>query len=1084
MTGPVDGPIDARVEWFYDGQWNDVSDEVDMRSEITISYGQPDEHGQAESTEVNLVMRNERGQWAPEEPTSERYGKVGRGTLLRVRIGDPQPSASLALPGLNGSYASTPDTGVLDITGDIDVRVDVDTGGRWLDTTRVTLLASKYERDSDEVSWAFYIFNNGIVRFSWSPDGTNGSRITISSTVGIPLGTRRVAIRATLDVNNGAAGNTVTFYTADTIAGPWTQLGASVVTAGTTSIYSGTAPVELGSAETGTEPLTLGDPLSGTVYGFELRNGIAGTAVANPDFTALDAGTTSFADAAGRTWTLHGAAQIAVRDPSIRGTVAAVSWTPTWDETGYDARMAVRAAGILERLGHGREPLRSALTYDLSTAATTVAYWPLEDGSTATSAAAAVGDQPLAISGGVTMAGYSEFAGSGPVPTFGTNGHIAGQVPAYTPAVRQRVACMLHQTDSMAADRNLISTTCVGGTVSEAILVLKSDGSLRIVLRSTITGSVVNVLDFSGGVGDLRNENALVWMLFTQNGANIDWQIGKVAEGEVGVTFHSGTLASYTYGRFNTINLGSDGDLAGTAASHLHIVNGDDSEGLWLTAFNSLVAWNGERAAHRIGRLCHQESVPCLLEGSTMDTEQVGPQGIDQLLTSLDAAAAADAGPWGERRDAFSLLYRTRVDLYNQDPALTLDMDDGTITTAFSPPLDTQSVRNDVTVTRDGGSSYRAIQQTGPLSVQDPPNGIGGSYPSSPQLNLYTDNQVGDHATWRLHLGTAAGHRIPSLEIEMEHHPDLVQAVLELRRGDIVRVLNTPVGLPPGPLDLIVLGATDAITEQTWHVTLNVAPGAPWTVAVVSDGTDEERLHTDGSVTVGDFDAGTDTTMTVDVTTTGPHWTTTDVPFDIQAAGSVLTVTAVSSAASNAINGNSTFEAGNTGWQGDGGTLTNSTAQAHGGTRSARLAPDGVTAVNRIRYTVADAPAVYPGVAYTFSVWVYSANGRSIDTFIQWLDSADAALTFDTPITTVVVPAATWTNIVCTDRAVAGAAKGRPHINQRSTPAVGDLLYVDDAVLTGHRQTFTTALDPVNGVEKTIPGGSDVQLHHPMVLPL
>jgi hypothetical protein len=1084
VTGPVDGPIDARVEWFYDSQWNDVSDDVDMRSEITVAYGQPDEHGQAEPTEINLLMRNELGQSAPEEPTGERYGKIGRGTRMRVRIGDPQPTGTLVLPGLDGSYASTPDTGVLDITGDIDVRVDVDPGGQWLvPGIGANLLASKFDRNSDEVSWVLYTVIDGVIRFLWSPNGTFASFVTARSTVGVPIQSGRVAVRVTLDVNNGAGGHTVNFYTASTISGPWTQLGSTVTAAGTTSIYSGTAPVELGSVEGGVGVFADTDALSGTIYGFELRNGIAGTAVANPDFTALDEGTTSFTDAAGRTWSLHGAAQLAVRDPSIRGSVAAVSWTPTWDESGLDARMAVRGAGILERLGHGREPLRSPLTYDLSTAATTVAYWPCEDGASATTVAAAVGDQTLAVTGEVTMASYSEFAGSGPVSTFDTGGHMTGLVPSYTPNVRQRVACMLHQTSSMGADVNLISTTCAGGSISEAILVLKADGSLRLVLRD-IVGA--NVLDSAGSVADLRDENAMIWMLFTQNGANINWQVGKIEEGESAVFFFDGTLNSHSYGRFTSINIGSDGDLAGTAVGHVHVVNGDDTEGLWTTVASSLIAWDGERAGNRLGRLCRQESVPYLLDGSTLDTERLGPQGIDQLLTSLDAAAAADAGPWGERRDAYSLLYRTRADLYNQEPALTLDMDDGTITTAFSPPLDTQSVRNDVTVTRTGGSSYRAIQQTGPLSVQDPPDGIGGSYPSSPQLNLYSDLQVANQATWRLHLGTAPGHRIPSLEIEMHHHPELVQAVLELRNGDLVRILNTPVGLPPGPLDLIVLGATDSITEQTWHVTLNVAPGAPWTVAVVSDGTDENRLHTDGSTTVEDFDAGTDTTLTVDTTTPYAPWTTdpAQFPLDIVASGVVLEVTAITAESTNAINPNTTFEAGNTGWEGDGGTLTNSTAQAHGGTHSALLTPNGVSTINRVRVPVGDAITVYPGIAYTFSVWVYSANGRSVDTFIQWLDDTSTPLTGDTPITTVAVPTATWTQIVCTDRAVAGATQARPHVNQRSTPAAGDLLYVDDAVLTGHRQTFTITQTPANGIEKTIPAGSAVQVYHPMDIPL
>lgn len=896
MTGPVDGPIDARVEWFYDDDWQDVSDDVDMRSEITITHGQPDEHGQAEATDVNMLMRNELGQCAPEDPLGARFGKIGRGTPLRVRIGDPQPTGGLSLPGVDGSYASTPDVSALDITGDIDVRVDVDPGGRWLAGETVILFASKYAIASgDERSWGIWVLGDGIVRFSWSPDGTIGARITIGSTVGVPLDTHRLAVRATLDVNNGFGGTEVTFYTAPTISGSWTQLGAAVVTAGTTSIYSGNAPVELGSAAGGTDPLTEGTPLDGTIYGFELRNGIGGTVVANPDFTALTEGTTSFADAAGRTWSLHGAAEVVVRDPSIRGSVAAVSWTPTWDETGTDARMAVRGAGILERLGHGREPLRSPLTYDLFTAATTIAYWPCEDGSAATSVAPAVGDQALAVTGEVTMANYSEFAGSGPVPTFGTGGHIAGPVPSYTPDVRQRVACMLHQTDSVAFDRNLIATNCTGGTIGRAFLVLKADGSLRIVLRDL---SGADVLDFSGGVGDLRDEHAVVWMLLTQDGADIDWQIGKIAEGEGFVTIQFGTLAGYTYGRFTSIDIGSDSDLAGTAVGHVHIVNGDDSVGLWATAFSSLIAWAGERAADRIRRLSRQESVPCLIEGSALDTAQVGPQGIDQLLTNLDAAAAVDAGPWGERRDAFSLLYRTRVDLYAQDPALTLDMDDGTITTALSPPLDTQSVRNDITVSRQSGSSYRAIQDTGPLSVQDPPNGIGGSYPSSPSLNLYADEQLADQATWRLSLGTAPGHRIAQLEIEMEHHPDLVQAVLELRNGDIVRITNTPIGLPPGPIDLVVLGASDSITTHTWRVALNLAPGAPYRVLQIED---DEYGRLDGTDSV--LDEGLTTTET-DLTVSSESglwlWTTdvTDFPFDIQIGGEVMTVTDITGASS------------------------------------------------------------------------------------------------------------------------------------------------------------------------------------------
>lgn len=1072
MTGPVDGAIDARVEWFYDGDWQDVSDDVDMRSEITVTYGQPDEHGETESTDINMLMRNENAQCAPEDPTGERFGKIGRGTLMRVRIGDPQPVGELALPALEGAYASTPDTAALDITGDIDIRLGIEPA-TWRPGL-LNVLAAKYFSTDGNRSWVVYRLADGTLRLRWSSDGITTT--TVSSTEVVPADAGRIVVRVTLDVDNGAAGNDVTFYIADTIAGPWTQLGTTVTTAGTTSLASTSQEVTIGAGSGGDVVFSDGERYSGAMFAFELRSGIGGTVVTDPDFTVLDADTTSFTDAAGRTWTLQGDAAIVVRDPSIRGSVTAVSWVPTWDETGYDARMAVRGAGILERLGHGREPLRSPLVYDLSTAATTVAYWPMEDGASASSVAAAVGGQPLSVSGDVTMASYDGFAGSGPVPTFGTGGHVVGSVPAYVPDVRQRLACMLHQAESPTGDRNLLVANCSGGTLTEAILVLKADGSLRIVLRD---GVGANVLDFAGGVGDLRDENAMVWMLLTQDGADIDWQFGKIAEGEDFVTLVSGALAGYTYGRFTAINVGSDGDLAGTAVGHVHVVNGDDSEGLWTTAFNSLIAWAGERAGDRIRRLCGQESVPVLIDGATAETEQVGVQGIDQLLTSLDGAAAVDGGPWGERRDTYSLLYRTRASLYRQNPALTLDMDDGTITTSLSPPLDTQSVRNDVTVTRDGGSSYRAIQLAGPLSVQDPPDGIGGSYPTSPQLNLYSDSQVADQATWRLHLGTADGHRISRLEIEMHHHPDLVQAVLELRNGDLVRILNTPTGLPPGPLDLIVLGTADSITDQTWHVTLNCAPGKPWQVGVVSNGSDEERVDTDGSVLDAEFVAGTDTTMRV-VSTLGPKWTEdpAEFPFELQVSGAAITATGAVTAE---LAPNPTFETNVAGWQPEGGTFTHSTTQAHSGTGSGLQTPDGATAVVRARNTIPI--EVRATREYTFTAWVFSANGYDVDTSVLFRDEFGGTVEFAIWASESVA-AGIWTELTATRSAPDGAVDAQLNINQRTTPAVTDLLYVDDVSFTGPVQTITVDQQPVNGIAKTIPAGADVRLRYPMIIAL
>ena len=68
--------------------------------------------------------------------------------------------------------------------------------------------------------------SGGFLQLQWV---RTSATITRTSTAAIPAG--HTAFRATLDVDNGAAGHTVVFYTAANWGDPWVQLGATVVTA-------------------------------------------------------------------------------------------------------------------------------------------------------------------------------------------------------------------------------------------------------------------------------------------------------------------------------------------------------------------------------------------------------------------------------------------------------------------------------------------------------------------------------------------------------------------------------------------------------------------------------------------------------------------------------------------------------------------------------------------------------------------------------------------------------------------------------------------------------------------------------------
>ena len=239
---------------------------------------------------------------AADYPQVRFYARRFGDTTIPLTLAGADP-AGMFLPGVAGSYASTPDNAALDIVGDIDLRVDL-AHDTWRPAA-AEILIGKFTSAGNQRSYLMYLNTAGTLQFVSSADGT-AFAVNVASTVAVPIASGRLTVRATLDVDNGAAGNTVTFYTGTGgIGGAFTQLGAPVVTAGVTSIFNSTAVLEVGSFDAGAS-----NPLSGTVVAAEVRNGIAGVAVANPDFGAQAPGTTVFVDAAGRTWTLNGTAAI------------------------------------------------------------------------------------------------------------------------------------------------------------------------------------------------------------------------------------------------------------------------------------------------------------------------------------------------------------------------------------------------------------------------------------------------------------------------------------------------------------------------------------------------------------------------------------------------------------------------------------------------------------------------------------------------------------------------------------------------------------------------------------------------------
>lgn len=157
------------------------------------------------------------------------------------------------------------------VTGDLDVQVRL-SATNWSDAAGQVFVA-RWEGTGNQRSWVFQLNGGGTLGLNWSTDGTTSVGMKTSTVslpaAGITNGTV-VWVRATLDVDNGATGNTVTFYTSpDGIT--WTQLGVAVVTAGVTSVFAGTANYMAGSFSA-----ALSTPLNGDIYRLRVFPGIGG----------------------------------------------------------------------------------------------------------------------------------------------------------------------------------------------------------------------------------------------------------------------------------------------------------------------------------------------------------------------------------------------------------------------------------------------------------------------------------------------------------------------------------------------------------------------------------------------------------------------------------------------------------------------------------------------------------------------------------------------------------------------------------------------------------------------------------------
>ncbi|MFI2349695.1 hypothetical protein ACH492_22110 [Streptomyces sp. NPDC019443] len=888
-------PLDSRIEILVNGTWTNITSDVYSRDGIQIKRGSSNESAQVEPSTASLTLNNRDGVYSPRNPTGTYYGQIGRNT--RARISVPNASGTyLDLPGAVTDRATAPDAAALGITGDIDIRIDMSLDS-WRDAQQ---FAGKYVQTGDQRSWVLQMNANGTLNLAWTTAGTFASLLAATSTLPVPVpGTGRRAIRATLDVNNGAAGKTATFYYSDTISGSWTQLGDPVTTAGTTSIFDSTAAVEVGNVSglstLSISPFGATTATVGRVHAFQLRDGIGGTVVANPDFTIQDAGDTSFADTASspNTWTIAGAAALDDRDYRVHGVIPA--WPVRWDTSGTDVYVPTEISGILRRIGRETTPLRSTMYRALVTLVDSppIAYWPCEDESGATTLASGLpSGSPMSILGTAELASSSVFPGSDSLPKI-TNSIWSADVPAYAASSDGQVRFLLSIPAAGMTNNAVIFRFFTTGSARrwDFVYTTASGGGLQLKVynnEGTELGSSSTDTPYNG-------ENVRISIGFQNNGADVDFEWRRMELGTTVEFTAIGSVVGANAGNITSVVVDPTASVGETVLGHISV----HPE---LTALDDLSdelnAYTGETAGRRIERLCSEEDITFRRRGDLDDSVAMGAQRPNSLITLFREAADTDDGVLYEPRHVFGLGYRPRSAQYNQEYVATFDYVSNELFGSLAPTDDDLYTGNDVTAARVGGSSARRTLESGALSVLDPPDGVG-VYDKQVTVNVQYDYMLPDQAGWRVHLGTVDEPRYPEITVNLANPRIAADATLasQTRACDIadrLAVQNLPSWLPPGDLDQLMLGSTELLGNFEHQITFNCAPAAPYTVGIADD-TDLGRADTEGAELA---EALTTTETDMDVTTTAyPLWTTdaAQYPFDLTVGGEVVTATACTS---------------------------------------------------------------------------------------------------------------------------------------------------------------------------------------------
>lgn len=896
-------PRDPVCELFFPALgWVDVTDRLHEFVPASITWGQSGEQGKVSPSYMTGAFKNDTGDFSPGNPHGEWFGQLGRNTPIRYSLRTHR-----------------------DRFGDNAVNSwgSADTGEAWTCTGNGATAASDFQ------------VTGGVATQSVAAVSTH--RISKLATVDVPNPQVRVTLKSIgfTDVLGGAVA------------------AANVVLRGTdspsTDYYLAQMTIEANQSVT----IGIGKVSTGTLY--DGPNTVAGLTYTGQDLiVVLQAedhwlGAKVYDPAAGgepfewhtqvdgfaTDWLMGGYVGVRsaiasgntnpkpivfsydnfeVRDVRFQGELSDIK--PRWDASHRAKWVEFEAAGLLRRLERGNRPLKTAVgRFIEQNQDDLISYWPLDEESNST--------EGRLLLGSGTSAQYTTTVGlTLPLPTISPI-NICG---------RGSLAPWIAPSNEMKAPLLLVQfPTGASGTVSQwtTHMVVSFDGvynfdgvssdsldAMGVLVSSQVYSSSPSdqwSLTLDSGKGTIS--------LVAPDGLSTEVDAGQLYNGEP----HLLTMSVLQSGPDCSQTVYVDGTLAGTFSqpgftntrptapfffcvgsnsltrSIGHTVVFDGSGPSMSEMVEAVRGHAGETAGNRISRICFEEGVPFFSFGDLDATAPMGPQYPDTLMEILEECVRTDLGLGYEPRGTFGVGFRTRSSLNNQDPTLTLDYDGGQVAPGLLPKRDDKDTVNYVTAKRRDGGEHTAIQESGPLNINNPWDDPDGAGLNDDQIdvNTETDDDLPNVSGWVKHLGTVDEDRFPSVAVNLRAsgitETQQIEA-LSIRPGDRLVVENLSAADIFDPVNQLTFGGTETITGKREHeLVFNTAPASPYVTFIL----DADRLNSASSSLTSDITAAP-SSFQVTTTNTLDLWTTAggSFPFDVLVGGQQMTISGISGASS------------------------------------------------------------------------------------------------------------------------------------------------------------------------------------------